>query len=188
VPWLLTGFMAFCLWVAIALPGVAWVSLCGLLIYPTYVGFGTSNRLHLLGPGLREQHLQNLRALAIRVVLPAAILSGLFLGLFGPTRERGEALGLAGAALILRAGVVGFWRVARRLGNRTGLTPVLLAIVFLPVVPPLLGIHAWFEITFASLAAFYASVGGAGLVLHLASLDEGVLGDEMRREAERAAG
>jgi hypothetical protein len=185
VPWLLSGFMAFCLWVAIALPGLAWVSVCGVLIYPTYLGFGTSHRLHLLGSGLREQHLQNLRALAIRVALPAAVLCGLFVGLFGPTRERGEVLGLAGAALILRAGVVWFWRVAHRLGSRTGLTPVLLAIVFLPVVPPLLGIHAWFEITFASLTVFYASVGGAGLVLHLAILDERVLLDEMCLEAER---
>jgi len=185
VPVMLFGFMAFCLWFAVVSPETVVVPLAAVLLYPTYIGFGVSGRLHLLGVGLRAQHLQNLRALALRVALPAAILCGLFIGALGPTRTRWIELGIVGAALVLRAGSVGYWRIARRFGIRTGLTRVLMALVFLPLLPPLFRIDAWFPINTRTLSLFYVAVGGLGLVFHLATLNEAELCDEERCWADR---
>jgi hypothetical protein len=182
--WVLGGFALFCLLAANLTEYATWLGAVGLLGGSTSVGFGVMPRLRQYGVDLRDQHLDNLRELGLRVLLPALAAAAL-LGLGAPREARTKELLLVLlATVLLRAGVVGYWRLAWAGGLRVGYAAFLAAFALLPVGAVLLGIE-WFDGDFTrQVIAIYGCAGLLGLGIHLATLQEDRLVEEFRRAAE----
>jgi hypothetical protein len=185
----LAGFITCWTWVALLEPNVCFVVVLGTLIFPALTGVDVSERLHLLGVEYRDQHLQNLRALLRNVALPVALLFAIGLATLPGVRAAGPTMGLAGAALVLRAGLLGPWRILRNAGLRFPFGAVVAVAAALPFVVAavlaLASVPAPFELSTASLTCCYLALGLPGLAWHLATLREPRLREEMRRRACR---
>jgi hypothetical protein len=137
---------------------------------PKSFGLPPGPRLWLFGADLREQILENLRALLLRAAVPALAAGWVTMALLGPTPKRWIVSAALGAVLLFRAGVSERW---------TGR-------VMAGWIP-----HEWIPVTALAAAGFaprgvalaiYLTAAGAGLLglLHLLATREPRLREHLR--------
>jgi hypothetical protein len=142
--------LSFHLSVPLSVPLVL-AALAGLA--PKSFGLPPGPRLWLLGADLREQILENLRALLLRAAAPALVAGWVAMALLGPTPEMWIVFAALGAVFLFRAGILERWDGTVMAG-------------WMP--------HQWIPVTALAAAAF--APRGVELTIYLAAAGAGLLG------------
>ncbi|MCU0727389.1 MAG: hypothetical protein MUE73_16650 [Planctomycetes bacterium] len=120
---------------------------------PKSFGLPPGPRLWLFGADLREQVLENLRALLLRAAVPTLVAGWVAMALLEPTPERWLVFAALGAVFLFRAGILEWWDGTVMAG-------------WMP--------HQWIPVTALAAAAF--APRGVELALYLAAAGAGLLG------------